>query len=207
MPDISSVLIQVIDADSDDDSEGYGYEWKLDNLTFTRPDSTLPCDFDADGDCDGQDIDDLAGAIANGTTDPTYDLNQDFAVNLFDLEQWRADAGAINLGPGQVYLPADGNLDGFVDATDFNLWNAHKFTPGRWTQGDWNTDGVVDTSDFNLWNTHKFTSSDHASRDAGQDPRLISSVDLHQDTDEDQREDGDSLRQWATDLVFAKDWR
>ncbi len=66
-------------------------------------------------------------------------------------------AGAANLASGNPYLVGDANLDGVVDVSDFNLWNAHKFTTtAQWTKGDFNADGFTDVSDFNLWNTNKF---------------------------------------------------
>ncbi len=63
-----------------------------------------------------------------------------------------------------VVLPGDANLDGVVDTSDFNVWNANKFTTGSvgWSNADFNGDGVVDTSDFNIWNSNKFTSVDAA---------------------------------------------
>ena len=63
--------------------------------------------------------------------------------------------------PGNSYLPGDANLDGFVDASDFNIWNANKFTANAaWCSGDFNADGLVDASDFNIWNANKFQSAD-----------------------------------------------
>ena len=71
-------------------------------------------------------------------------------------------------GPGTIWeipvqfgtiLPGDANLDGFVDLSDFNRWNASKFETrfsASWGNGDFNGDGFIDTSDFNLWNVHKF---------------------------------------------------
>ncbi|MEM7311653.1 MAG: sulfatase-like hydrolase/transferase [Planctomycetota bacterium] len=59
----------------------------------------------------------------------------------------------------QLALLGDANLDGVVDISDFNIWNANKFTAGgTWESGDFNGDGVTDTSDFNIWNANKFTS-------------------------------------------------
>ena len=56
-------------------------------------------------------------------------------------------------------LPGDANGDGFVDTSDFNIWNDNNFTVGTdWTTGDFNGDGVTDGSDFNVWNENKFTS-------------------------------------------------
>ena len=62
-----------------------------------------------------------------------------------------------------VRIPGDVNLDGIVDALDFNIWNVHRFTfSDAWTDGDLNRDGLVDVSDFNIWNDNrtKFTSRD-----------------------------------------------
>lgn len=55
-------------------------------------------------------------------------------------------------------LEGDANGDGFVDTSDYNIWNANKFSTGDWTSGDFNSDGVVDTADFNIWNSHRFQS-------------------------------------------------
>jgi hypothetical protein len=57
-------------------------------------------------------------------------------------------------------IPGDANGDGFVDASDFNVWNANKFNSStNWNTGDFNGDGVTDASDFNIWNGNKFTSA------------------------------------------------
>ena len=61
----------------------------------------------------------------------------------------------------QLALMGDANLDGVVDVSDFNVWNANKFTHcGTWETGDFTGDGLVDVSDFNVWNANKFTSVD-----------------------------------------------
>ncbi len=55
-------------------------------------------------------------------------------------------------------ISGDGNGDGVVDASDFNIWNSNKFQVGTdWSTGDFNGDNITDASDFNLWNTNKFT--------------------------------------------------
>lgn len=57
-------------------------------------------------------------------------------------------------------LPGDANGDLSVDASDFNIWNSHKFSAGTdWTTGDFNGDGNTDASDFNIWNARKFTTA------------------------------------------------
>lgn len=58
-------------------------------------------------------------------------------------------------------LPGDANGDLRVDVSDFNIWNANKFSSGTdWITGDFNGDGNTDVSDFNIWNAKKFTSAD-----------------------------------------------
>ncbi len=53
--------------------------------------------------------------------------------------------------------PGDANMDGFVDASDLNIWNRNKFsTNGGWRNGDFNGDQIVDIVDFNTWNFNKF---------------------------------------------------
>ena len=120
-------------------------------------------DFDSDGDYDCADVDGLVVEIAAGTNDLDFDLTGDGLVDLDDLTQWRVTAGFANLPSGQPYPNGDANLDGVVDASDFNVWNSNKFTDtAAWCRGDWNADGFVDASDFNIWNANKFTSADHS---------------------------------------------
>ncbi len=49
-------------------------------------------------------------------------------------------------------VTGDANGDRMVDADDFTIWNANRFTSGTdWTRGDFNQDGTTDVTDFNLW--------------------------------------------------------
>ena len=117
-------------------------------------------DFNADGNWDCDDIDELVGQVASGSSDGTYDMNADGMVDRDDISEWLAVAGATNLASGNAYLDGDANLDGFVDGSDFNLWNNNKFTQtAEWCSGDFNADGFIDSSDFNIWNNNKFLSS------------------------------------------------
>ncbi len=119
-----------------------------------------PGDFDVDGDYDCNDIDALVSEIAGGNHTASFDLSGDGQVDDADLMLWLAEAGSRNLPSGGSYLAGDANLDGFVDVSDFNVWNGHKFANAvGWCGGDFNADGFVDVSDFNLWNSHKFQSS------------------------------------------------
>ncbi len=74
---------------------------------------------------------------------------QDIADPIIDAAIFIPDDG-IKFIP---VLPADFNLDGAVDGTDFNIWNAHLNQPGSWTfaEGDANFDTVVDGADFVIW--------------------------------------------------------
>ena len=105
-------------------------------------------------------MDALVGEIVAGTDNPLFDFTGDGFVDPEDLDEWLALAGAENLPSGNPYLPGDANLDGNVDASDFNRWNANKFTSvAEWCRGDFTADGNVDASDFNRWNANKFTSA------------------------------------------------
>lgn len=134
----------------------------LSHVELARLMGLLPGDFDENGSYGLSDIDALVGEIAAASDDPAFDLSGDGAVDVSDLEAWRMVAGEANLPSQQPYLVGDANLDGGVDGSDFNLWNAAKFsTTPRWSAGDFNADGVVDGSDFNLWNANKFLAADH----------------------------------------------
>ena len=105
-------------------------------------------DFDRDGHLGCSDLELLADA---SPTDPAFDLNWDGTVDTLDAAYWITDL--------RMAIPGDANLDGFVDASDFNVWNANKFTNDQvWCAGDFNHDGSTDGSDFNIWNENKFTS-------------------------------------------------
>ncbi len=106
-------------------------------------------DFDDSGILDTDDINLLSEAVREGDTDPVFDVNGDGLLNdgdrLFWFEQLKGT------------LPADGNLDGVVDGSDFNLWNDNKgLTITNLEQGDFNGDGNTDDGDFFLWETHAF---------------------------------------------------
>ncbi len=118
-------------------------------------------DFNRDGSLDCQDVDALVEVIASETHAADFDLTGDSLVDHADLTQWLALAGSANLASGNAYLPGDANLDGIVEGSDFNLWNAHKFTQqAAWCSGDFSADGHIDGTDFNLWNANKFTAAD-----------------------------------------------
>ncbi len=118
-------------------------------------------DFNQDDLLDCTDVDALVGEIVNGTNLNSFDLTGDGNVDSDDLTEWLSQAGAVNLASAGSYSPGDANLDGTVDVSDFNIWNANKFTnTARWCAGDFNADGSIDVGDFNQWNSHKFTVAD-----------------------------------------------
>ena len=121
-------------------------------------DNVVPGDFDGDGDFDCTDVDSLVLEIVAGSNNASFDVNGDGAVDPSDLEAWLRVGGISEIGAS--FLPADSNLDGFVDGQDFNIWNQNKFTQtSSFCSGDFNADGFVDGSDFNVWNQTKFSSS------------------------------------------------
>jgi hypothetical protein len=108
-------------------------------------------DFDGDGDLDLADVDALSAAIATLSTNTLFDTNGDGLVNFADLQHWIVNIKRTVMG--------DANLNFVTDGSDFNIWNANKFTvTNQWSRGDFNANGVVDGSDFNIWNANKFTS-------------------------------------------------
>ncbi len=108
-------------------------------------------DLNGDGLYNIADLDLLCMAVAAGTRPSS------------DVDSWLSVAATFN-GLGSPYKKGDANLDGVADGSDFNIWNANKFTAsmGKWSRGDFNCDGVTDGQDFNIWNGNKFTSSDLA---------------------------------------------
>ena len=115
-------------------------------------------DFDRDGEFSCADIDSLVTAIVGGLNDAAFDLTGDGQVDGEDQLEWLSAAGLALDFAGPV-ISGDANLDGVVDTSDFNTWNANKFTQNSaWCSGDFNHDGFVDSSDFNVWNSRKFTS-------------------------------------------------
>jgi len=74
-----------------------------------------------------------------------------------DLGVGSTSFGGLPVGTNSLIvtqaLIGDANLDGFVDLTDFTIWqkNAGKSNSYSVAQGDLNDDGFVDLTDFTLW--------------------------------------------------------
>ena len=126
------------------------------------------CDFSSDGGCEVGDLNALlaVGPVAPGVPasgNEQFDLVEDGVIDNADVDEWLTIAASEN-GFTSPYKRGDANLDGVVDASDFNIWYAGKFTSTLlWDHGNFDGDGVADVSDFNIWNTNKFTASDGVS--------------------------------------------
>ena len=167
-------------------------------------------DFDSDGDLACSDINAMTTAIINQSADMQFDLNGDGLIDLLDRDEWLSIAGSANLGLGSRYQLGDANLNGSVDATDFNIWISNRFSETtNWCSGDFDTDGAVDVADFNIWNSNRFSSADTAGhtnsigRDAGQVYLAFSPVNSIDDND-DQHDDDLRTRETSVDFVFAE---
>ena len=139
-------------------------DYKNDHLRLLVVESDTSGDFNRDRQWDCADVNALVEEIATGGQQATFDLNGDAVVDDKDVTWWLAEAGWHNLPSQKPYLWGDATLDGVVDTSDFNAWNANKFAsttdiPG-WCQGNFSLDNAVDVSDFNIWNANKFTSAD-----------------------------------------------
>jgi hypothetical protein len=123
--------------------------------------SNMVGDYNDDGRLSCPDLNSLTAEVVAGSSNPRFDLNGDQSIDNQDILKWLAVAAVRNLPPGVSYLTGDANLDRVVDGSDFNIWNANKFTNGRaWCSGNFNFDAVIDGSDFNLWNANKFRSAE-----------------------------------------------
>lgn len=134
------------------------------NLSVTGV-TVVTGDFDNNGIWDCADINALTAAVANGSTDLSFDMNGDGIISPADVTDatvgWLAVGGANSTATGgNPFLVGDADLNGVVDGTDFIAWNAAKFTSNTdWCAGNFNADSSVDGSDFIEWNANKFTSS------------------------------------------------
>jgi hypothetical protein len=113
-------------------------------------DNPVAGDVTGDGEVDGDDITALQHAISMGHANSLFDLDRNGTLDSADRDYLLTTI--LNT------LPGDANLDGQVDAQDFNAWNSHRFQScfTSWQDGDFNGDGSADGSDFNLWLRERF---------------------------------------------------
>jgi hypothetical protein len=125
---------------------GNNYDGYQGSISIT----TLPGDFDLDGDLDNVDIDTLLHAT-QGPIPPAqakFDLNSDnvviaapYAPNS-DSDVWVQTLRHTRYG--------DANLDGRVNSQDFAVLASHYNQSGQgWAEGDFNGNGKVNALDFN----------------------------------------------------------
>ena len=147
-PSITDLEGLPMDQNQDGVAGGFGDSY---TAIFNVTTEGIRGDFDNDLDVDADDIDLLAVAIANNGSG-SFDLTNDGDVDSEDMDEL-----ILNV-IGTLY--GDANLDFVVDTSDFNAWNAAKFTNGTgWAVGDFNGDQATDISDFNIWNGNKFQSA------------------------------------------------
>ncbi len=99
-------------------------------------------DFDLNDELDLADLNALSQAIQSGGNDPRYNLTNDEAVDVADLDVWVRKLKHTHYG--------DANLDGSVDFGDFVTLSSNFGTDGDWSQGDFDVDGTVAFPDFTL---------------------------------------------------------
>jgi hypothetical protein len=109
-------------------------------------------DINRDAVVDARDIDLLQAAVRTGSSELLFDLDGNGVVSAGDVTYLVETLLGTTAG--------DANLDGVVDARDFNVWNAHKFRniSAGWADGDFTGDRRADASDFNLWFANRFRS-------------------------------------------------
>ena len=135
--------------EGDPGTDGYSQYASLGQYTIRGTIESNPGDFNADTVVDASDIDAMRVAILGSSDDVAYDLNGDGLVSKLDFDEMIYNILGTNYG--------DANLDGVVDATDFTIWSANRFSVGTgWATGDFNGDFVTDGSDFNLWSEFRF---------------------------------------------------
>ena len=101
-------------------------------------------DVTRDGICDVDDIDALAKAIREGSTDRIFDVNASGNLDENDFSHMIDSIFNTYFG--------DANLDGEFSSIDFvSVFQAGKYESGEsagWGEGDWNGDGVFSSGDF-----------------------------------------------------------
>lgn len=137
-------------------SEGAAPGWAGGNdikglrVASTRIPEPSMLDFNNDFNVNVLDVDSLVGEIVAGKHGGLFDLTGEGIVDDADLNQWLSDAAAHN-GFDQEYLAGDSNLDGKVDSIDLNnlALNWRRDDIARWSAGDFTANGRVGSDDLN----------------------------------------------------------
>lgn len=117
-------------------------EWSaLVEAQFTTPAPQVSGDFSGDAVVDATDVDLLAAAIAESSTDEQFDLDRDGFVGPLDTDQWIQEIAQTRRG--------DANLDGTVNFQDFLIVSSQFGQDEKgWADGDFTGDGTVGFEDF-----------------------------------------------------------
>ena len=106
----------------------------------------MPCDFNSSGGCDDADIDLLADAVRNGTSDAKFNVDGLGDPNIpddADFDFYITDDGFLSTGLG------DSDLNMIVNFVDFvNLSNDFGVNGTGWARGNFNTDENTNFNDF-----------------------------------------------------------
>lgn len=108
-------------------------------VRLTHPRAVV-ADFDQNGSLTTSDVDDLATAIRNSSSDPNYDLDANGSVDEADFAMW--------IDEFYRTIPGDTDLDCDVDFDDFANLAANFARTGGWGHGDNTGDGYVTFEDF-----------------------------------------------------------
>ena len=120
-------------------------------------------DLNGDSVEDSADIDMLAAAIREGSTDAFFDLDGSGNVDILDLDYMVENILNTKYG--------DHNLDGIVNGTDLKAVTENIFQSDTgWSAGDFNGDGVTDVADFNRWNENRESNVTRTAEAAPQEP-------------------------------------
>ena len=143
----------IITVDNKGSTEGQHTSFSMDDLLFactTGPCPTVgngtPCDFNSDEDCNATDINLLAAAVRNGTSDSKFNVDGQGDPNIpddSDFAFYITDETMLSTGFG------DGDLNMIVNFNDFvQLSNNFDMTGTGWSEGNFNTDDNTNFNDF-----------------------------------------------------------
>lgn len=122
-------------------------EFFIDDLNVITVATTgLACDFSGDNECNVTDIDLLAAAVRNGTSDSKFNVDGMGDANIpdnNDYDFYITDDSMLSTGHG------DADLNMIVNFNDFvSLSNDFGVTGTGWERGNFNTDDITNFNDF-----------------------------------------------------------
>ena len=122
-------------------------EFFIDDLNVITVATTgLACDFSGDNNCNATDIDLLAAAVRNGTSDSKFNVDGMGDANIpdnNDYDFYITDDSMLSTGHG------DADLNMIVNFNDFvSLSNDFGVTGTGWERGNFNTDDITNFNDF-----------------------------------------------------------